>query len=65
MDNLTTCQIIQASERASDLRKNFICSQDSMHQAMLKPLADFALCCICPIYYVFGATCRECAASHP
>ena len=25
VDNLTTCQIIEASERASDLKKDFIC----------------------------------------
>ena len=36
MDNATTCQIIQASERASDMRKSFICAQDGMHQAMLE-----------------------------
>lgn len=35
MDNLTTCEIIQASERASDMRKNFICAQDALHESML------------------------------
>ncbi|MGC6484712.1 MAG: hypothetical protein ACON4P_03485 [Candidatus Puniceispirillales bacterium] len=35
MDNLTTCEIIMASERASDMRKEFICTQDALHQSML------------------------------
>lgn len=36
MDNLTTCQIIQASEQASDIKKKLICSQDQIHHSMLE-----------------------------
>jgi hypothetical protein len=36
MDNQTACAIISASEMASDLRKEFICTYDGLHQSMLK-----------------------------
>ena len=55
MDNLTTCQILQASERASDMRKNFICAQDSMHQAMLEtpwPILFYAASVLFIMYLV-------------
>lgn len=55
MDNATTCQIIQASERASDMRKNFICAQDSMHQAMLEtpwPILFYAASVLFIMYLV-------------
>lgn len=55
MDNQTMCQIIQASERASDMRKNFICMQDSMHEAMLKspwPILLYALSVLFIMYLV-------------
>lgn len=35
MDNLTACDIISASGQASDMRKEFICTQDALHQSML------------------------------
>lgn len=35
MDNLTTCEIIRQSSRASDMKKNFICAQDALHESML------------------------------
>ena len=38
----TTCEIISASERASELKKSFICVSDNLHQAMTEsPLAIF------------------------
>ena len=38
----TTCEIISASERASELKKSFVCVNDSLHQAMTEsPLAIF------------------------
>ena len=38
----TTCEIISASERASELKKSFICVNDNLHQAMTEsPLAIF------------------------
>ena len=55
MDNLTTCQIIQASERASDMRKNFICLQDSMHESMLRspwPIILYAFSVLFIMYLV-------------
>ena len=55
MDNLTTCQIIQASERASDMKKNFICFQDSMHEAMLRspwPILLYAASVLFVMYLV-------------
>ena len=45
--NVTTCEIISASERASEWKKSFICANDDLHQAMLEsPLAIFV--------YAFG-----------
>ena len=36
----TTCEIISASERASEWKKSFVCVNDSLHQAMTEtPLA--------------------------
>lgn len=55
MDNATTCQIIQASERASDMRKSFICAQDGMHQAMLEtpwPILFYAVSVLFVMYLV-------------
>ena len=55
MDNATTCQIIQASERASDMRKSFICAQDGMHQAMLEtpwPILFYAASVLFIMYLV-------------
>lgn len=44
---VTTCEIISASERASEWKKSFICANDDLHQAMLEsPLAIFV--------YAFG-----------
>ena len=38
----TTCEIISASERASEWKKSFICANDSLHQAMTEsPSAIF------------------------
>ena len=38
----TTCEIISASERASELKKSFICVNDNLHLAMTEsPLAIF------------------------
>ena len=38
----TTCEIISASERASEWKKSFVCVNDSLHQAMTEsPLAIF------------------------
>ena len=38
----TTCEIISASERASEWKKSFICVNDNLHQAMTEsPLAIF------------------------
>ena len=54
-DNLTTCQIIEASERASDLKKDFICFQDSMHEAMLRspwPIIFYAASVLFVMYLV-------------
>jgi len=36
MNNETACAIISASETVSDLRKEFICAYDGLHQSMLK-----------------------------
>ncbi len=45
--NVTTCEIISASERSSEWKKSFICANDDLHQAMLEsPLAIFV--------YAFG-----------
>ena len=39
---VTTCEIISASERASEWKKSFVCVNDSLHQAMTEsPLAIF------------------------
>ena len=48
MDNkTTTCEIISASETASDFKKSFICANDDLHQALVDaPLAIFV--------YAFG-----------
>lgn len=48
MDNKsTTCEIISASEQASDFKKSFICANDDLHQALVDaPLAIFV--------YAFG-----------
>ena len=44
---VTTCDVISASEQASEWKKSFICANDDLHQAMLdSPLAIFV--------YVFG-----------
>ena len=44
---VTTCEVISASERASEWKKSFICANDDLHQAMLdSPLAIFV--------YAFG-----------
>ena len=44
---LTTCDVISASEQASEWKKSFICANDDLHQAMLdSPLAIFV--------YAFG-----------
>ena len=38
----TTCEIISASERASEWKKSFVCVNDNLHQAMTEsPLAIF------------------------
>ena len=38
----TTCEIISASGRASELKKSFVCVNDNLHQAMTEsPLAIF------------------------
>ena len=38
----TTCEIISASERASEWKKSFVCVNDSLHEAMTEsPLAIF------------------------
>lgn len=34
-EKLSTCDIVQASERASDFKKNFICTNDVLHEQML------------------------------
>ena len=40
MSKPTTCEVISASENVSDLKKDFICVNDDLHQAMLdSPLA--------------------------
>jgi len=55
MDNLTTCQVVQLSERASDMKKNFICFQDSMHEAMLRspwPIILYAVSVLFVMYLV-------------
>ena len=36
----TACEVFSASDRVSDLKKDFICVNDDLHQAMLEsPLA--------------------------
>ena len=38
----TTCEIISASERASEWKKSFVCINDNLHEAMTEsPLAIF------------------------
>ncbi len=40
MSKPTACEVFSASERASDFKKDFICVNDDLHQAMLdSPLA--------------------------
>lgn len=41
MDNKTTaCEVFSAAENVSDMKKNFICANDNLHEAMLNsPLA--------------------------
>lgn len=34
-EKLTTCEIISASERASDFKKNFICQNDMLHEQLM------------------------------
>lgn len=34
-DKLSACEVISASERASDFKKDFICSNDMLHEQML------------------------------
>ena len=48
MDNKTTaCEVISASEQASDFKKSFICANDDLHQSLIDaPLAIFV--------YAFG-----------
>ena len=44
---VTTCDVISASQQASEWKKSFICANDDLHQAMLEsPLAIFV--------YAFG-----------
>lgn len=40
MDNKTACEVFSASERTPDWKKDFICVNDNLHEAMLNsPLA--------------------------
>jgi len=40
MDNKTACEVFSASERTPEWKKDFICVNDNLHEAMLNsPLA--------------------------
>ena len=40
MDNKTACEVFSASDRTPDWKKDFICVNDNLHEAMLNsPLA--------------------------
>ena len=40
MSKPTTCEVFSAAENVSDLKKDFLCVNDDLHQAMLdSPLA--------------------------
>tara|TARA_Y200000002_G_C22220414_1_gene471308 strand:+ start:254 stop:472 length:219 start_codon:yes stop_codon:yes gene_type:complete len=46
MDNKTVCEIFEASERASDLKKSFMCAQESLHDGLVSspwPIFIYAL----------------------
>jgi len=58
MDNQTTCDIIRASELASEMKKNFICAQDGLHEAMLSspwPVLFYAVAVLFGMFLVFRA----------
>jgi hypothetical protein len=42
MDNKTVCKIFEASERASNFKKSFMCAQESLHDGLMSsPLPIF------------------------
>ena len=46
MDNKTICEIFESSERASDLKKSFMCAQESLHDGLISspwPIFIYAL----------------------
>lgn len=46
MDNKTVCEIFAASEQASDLKKSFMCAQESLHDGLVSspwPIFIYAL----------------------
>ena len=46
MDNKTVCEIFEASERASNLKKSFMCAQESLHEGLISspwPIFIYAL----------------------
>ena len=46
MDNKTVCEIFEASEQASDLKKSFMCAQESLHDGLVSspwPIFIYAL----------------------
>ena len=54
---VTTCDVISASQQASEWKKSFICANDDLHQAMLElPISYICLCIWRFVGDVFGAT---------
>ncbi|XDZ65060.1 hypothetical protein AB8880_09000 [Alphaproteobacteria bacterium LSUCC0684] len=58
MDNRTACEIIGASGQASEMKKNFICAQDGLHQTMLGspwPVLFYAVAVLFGMFLVYRA----------
>ena len=58
-EKLSTCDVVSASERASDFKKNFICSNDALHEQMLNspwPVIMYAFSVLFVMYLVKRAS---------
>ena len=54
-EKLSTCDVVSASERASDFKKDFICSNDALHEQMLNspwPVIMYAFSVLFVMYLV-------------
>ena len=58
MRTKTACEVIRLSEHASEMKKNFICAQDELHQTMLSspwPVLFYVAGVLMVMFLVFRA----------